>query len=104
MCYGRLKLLKSACIIKAMCLCMKSPKKKAGNYEKRHGHGKNFKRIPVEVGDELEVNITDVSPSGNGLSKIQGYVIHVPNAKPRERVRIKINQVGDKTANGDIIS
>jgi predicted RNA-binding protein with TRAM domain len=55
------------------------------------------------LGDELEVNITDVCPSGDGMSKIQGYVIMVPKAKPRDRVRIKLTQVGEKAAIGEII-
>jgi predicted RNA-binding protein with TRAM domain len=61
------------------------------------------KRCPFELGDELEVNIIDVGPSGDGRSKIQGYMIMVPKAKPRERVRIRITQVGEKTAIGEII-
>ena len=65
------------------------------NYEK--------KQPPVHVGDELEVNITDVCPSGDGMSKIQGYVIIVPKAKPRDRVKIKVIQVGEKTGLGEII-
>ena len=45
------------------------------------------KKVPRAVGDELEVNITDVCPSGDGMSIIQGYTIVVPKAKaarPRE--------------------
>ncbi len=62
------------------------------------------KKAPVDVGDELEVNIIDVCPNGDGMSKIQGYVIQVPKAKPRDRVKIKINQVGKKIAFGEIIT
>ena len=60
---------------------------------------------PVEVGDELEVNITDTSSSGDGMSKIQGCTIMVPKSKPRERVKVKITQVNEKekTAVGEII-
>jgi predicted RNA-binding protein with TRAM domain len=61
------------------------------------------KKPPVEVGDELEVNITDICPNGDGMSKIQGYVIQVPKAKPRDRVKVKINRVGEKLATGEII-
>jgi predicted RNA-binding protein with TRAM domain len=61
------------------------------------------KQCPVELGDELEVNITDLCPNGDGMSIIQGYVIQVPKAKPRERVKVKINQVGKKAATGEII-
>ena len=61
------------------------------------------KKCPVELGEELEVHITDLCPSGDGMSKIQGYVIMVPKAKPRDLVRIKIIQVGEKAAIGEII-
>ena len=59
---------------------------------------------PLAVGDELEINITDTSPSGAGTSKIRGYTIMVPKAKPRDRVKIRVTQVGDKNATGQIIS
>ncbi len=72
---------------------------RGGKYKIKHGE----KQCPVELGDELEVNITDVCPNGDGMSKIQGYVIMVPKAKPRDRVKIKVTQVGKKTATGEII-
>ena len=61
------------------------------------------KKAPVDVGDELEVNIIDICPNGDGMSRIQGYIIQVPKAKPRECVKIRINQVGKKIAFGQII-
>lgn len=61
------------------------------------------KPAPVTVGDELEVNIIDRCPSGDGMSRIRGYVIVVPKAKPRERVKIRVTQVSEKTATGQII-
>ncbi len=61
------------------------------------------KPCPVELGQELEVNIIDICPSGDGITKIRGYVITVPKAKPRDRVKIKLTQVGEKAAVGEII-
>jgi predicted RNA-binding protein with TRAM domain len=61
------------------------------------------KQSPVALGDELEVNITDVCPSGDGMSKIRGYSIVVPKAKPRDLVKIRITYVGKKSAVGEII-
>lgn len=75
---------------------MSFSRRQGGNCEGRRGHGKGFKRYPVELGDELEVNITDISPKGDGMSRIQGYVIHVPDAKLRDRVKIKINRIGER--------
>jgi predicted RNA-binding protein with TRAM domain len=74
-----------------------------GNYEGRRGHGKGFKRCPVELGEELEVDIKELSPKAEGIARVQGWVIHVPNAKPGDHVKIKIIQIGDKAANAEII-
>jgi predicted RNA-binding protein with TRAM domain len=57
---------------------------------------------PVEVGDELEVNIIERAPSGDGLSEIRGYSIVVPKAKPGERVFVRITGVSKKTATAEI--
>ena len=73
---------------------------RGGHYKIKHVE----KQCPVEVGDELEVNITDISPSGDGMSRIRGYVILVPNTKPRDRVKVRIARVGEKSAEGTIIS
>jgi predicted RNA-binding protein with TRAM domain len=59
---------------------------------------------PVEVGDELEVNIIDRAPSGDGYSEIRGYTILVPKAKPRDRVYVRITGVGKKTATAEIVT
>jgi predicted RNA-binding protein with TRAM domain len=72
---------------------------RGGKYKIKHVE----KQCPVELGEELIVNITDICPNGDGMSKIQGYVIMVPKAKPRDCVKIKILQVSEKTAIGEII-
>jgi predicted RNA-binding protein with TRAM domain len=72
---------------------------RGGHYKIKHVE----KQCPVELGDELEVNIIDVSPSGDGMSKIRGYINMVPKAKPRDYVKIKVTQIGEKAAFGEII-
>jgi predicted RNA-binding protein with TRAM domain len=72
---------------------------RGGKYKIKHVE----KQCPVELGQELEITITDICPSGDGMSKIQGYVIVVPKAKPRDQIKVKIMQVGEKAAIGEII-
>ena len=74
-------------------------RRQGGSYEGRRGHGKGFKRCPVELGEEIEVDIKELSPKAEGIAKVHGLVIYVPNAKPGEHVKIKITQIGAKTAN-----
>jgi predicted RNA-binding protein with TRAM domain len=52
-------------------------KRQGGSYEGRQGHGKGFKRCPIKVGEEIEVDITECSPKGEGIARVQGFVIHV---------------------------
>jgi len=54
--------------------------------------------IPVKENQELEVVIDDIGSRGDGISKIQGFLIFVPRSKIGERVRVKILSVGEKFA------
>ena len=79
-------------------------RRQGGSYEGRRGHGKGFKRCPVELGEELEIDITELSSKGEGMAKIQGFVVHVPDAKPGDHVKIKITKVGEKAANAEVLT
>ncbi len=62
-----------------------------------------FKPKPVKVGDELEVTISEVSRKGDGLVRIEGYVIFVPNAKQGDNVKIRITQIRPNHAVAQIV-
>jgi predicted RNA-binding protein with TRAM domain len=78
-------------------------KRQGGSYEGRRGHGKGFKRFPVKLGEELEVDIVECSPKEEGIARVQGLVIHVANTKPGEHVKIKITRIGGTTAEANVI-
>ena len=80
-----------------------SGSRQGGSYEGRRGHGKGFKRYPVDLGEELEVDITECSPKEEGIARVQGLVVYVPNAKPRNHVKIRISHIDGKTAKAQII-
>ena len=80
-----------------------SVSRQGGSYEGRRGHGKGFKRYPVEVGEELEVDISEFSPKEEGIAKVQGLVVYVPNVKPGDHVRIKVLRIDGKTAKAEIL-
>lgn len=52
-----------------------------------------FNPKPVKVGEEIDVTISDISRRGDGLVRVEGYVIFVPNTKPGDQVRIRIAQI-----------
>jgi len=74
-----------------------------GSYEGRRGHGKGFKSYPVEVGKDYEVEITEMSGQGEGIAKVQGFVILVADAKLGDCVKVKIKRIGATTANAEIV-
>ncbi len=80
-----------------------SRSRQGGSYEGRRGHGKGFKRCPVELGEELEAEITELSPKGEGIAKNQGFVIYVADTKVKDHVKIKIIRITGKTAKAQVI-
>ncbi|HEV51469.1 MAG TPA: TRAM domain-containing protein, partial [Thermoprotei archaeon] len=58
---------------------------------------------PVEEGKEYDVQITDTSRRGEGVAKIQRFVIFVPGTKQGDNVRIKITKVTPRYATGVVV-
>jgi predicted RNA-binding protein with TRAM domain len=62
----------------------------------------SFKK-PVEEGKEYDLDIKEVSRRGDGVARIEGFVVFVPNTKPGDHVKAKINSVGSRFATGEVI-
>ena len=58
---------------------------------------------PVEVGKEYDVTISDISRRGDGIAKIDGFVIFVAGGKQGQSVRIKVTQVSNRFALGTVL-
>ncbi len=80
-----------------------SRSRQGGSYEGKRGHGKGFKRCPVVLGEVLEVEITEMSPKGEGIARNQGFVIYVADTKPRDRVKVKVIRITEKAATAQIV-
>jgi len=48
---------------------------------------------PVREGDELEVKIEAVGEKGDGIAKVNGFVLFVPKTKEGEVVKIRVTRV-----------
>ena len=57
-----------------------------------------FQRTPVKVGEEIDVVIDDIGSRGDGITRVQGFLVSVSKAKVGERLRVKIVSVGGKFA------
>lgn len=58
---------------------------------------------PVEVGKEYDVDITELSRRGDGVAKIQGFIIFVRGSKVGEKVKIKVDTVGPRFATASVV-
>jgi len=63
----------------------------------------NAPRSPVREGEELDVMIESVGEKGDGIAKVKGFVIFVPNTKENDAVRIKVTKVLSKVGFGEVI-
>ena len=59
---------------------------------------------PVELGEEYEADIAELSRRGEGIAKIQGFVIFVPNTKPGDHVKFKVTKVARRFATAEVVS
>ena len=58
---------------------------------------------PVEEGETYDVSIEDLAREGDGIARVKGFVIFVPNAKVGDEVNIKVTKVMRKFAFSEIV-
>src|SRR5487761_729962 len=58
---------------------------------------------PVEGGKEYDVEVTELSRRGDGVAKVQGFVIFVQGAKVGQKVKIKVDRVGPRFASASVV-
>ncbi|MEM2128280.1 MAG: TRAM domain-containing protein [Candidatus Methanomethylicaceae archaeon] len=63
----------------------------------------NFGPKPVEEGKEYEVDIKEVSRRGEGIARIEGFVVFVPNTKAGDHVKIKISKISNRFATAEVV-
>lgn len=73
------------------------------------GSGKGFNRgsptsKPVEVDGTYEVDITEISSKGDGIARIQGFIIFVENGKVQKKIKIKVTEVRERFAKASIVN
>jgi len=62
-----------------------------------------FRPCPVQVDGEYDVEISEVSRRGEGIARIRGFVIFVPETKPGDHVKIKITKISRRCANAVVV-
>jgi predicted RNA-binding protein with TRAM domain len=57
----------------------------------------------MEIGEEIEVDVIDMSPNGEGVAKIKGFPVFIKNAKLNEHVKIRITNLVSGCADAEVV-
>jgi len=78
--------------------------RKRGNQKTTPEMGSGYgEKKPVEVGKEYDVEVIEFSRRGDGVARIQGFVIFVQGAKVGQKVKIKVDRVGPRFASASVV-
>ena len=58
---------------------------------------------PVREGDRVEVDVEDVGREGDGIAKLEGYTVFVPDTDPGETVEIEVTGVKPRFGFGEVV-
>ncbi|MBS3062592.1 MAG: TRAM domain-containing protein [Candidatus Diapherotrites archaeon] len=58
---------------------------------------------PVKEGEVYDVEILSIGEKGDGIAKVQGFVIVVPGTKKGDKVKVKVNAVRGKVSFGEVV-
>lgn len=64
---------------------------------------RDFTPKPVEVGKEYQVDIVELSRRGEGIARVEGLVIFVPNTKQGEHAKIRVTKVSRRCAEAEVV-
>jgi predicted RNA-binding protein with TRAM domain len=59
---------------------------------------------PVKPGDEVDVTIENVASKGDGIARIEGFVVFVKGAKEGDKIKVRITDVKARFAIGEIVA
>ncbi|MDK2891965.1 TRAM domain-containing protein [Methanohalophilus sp.] len=57
---------------------------------------------PVEAGESYDVVIEDIAKKGDGIARIEGFVIFVPGTEVGDEISIKVTKVMHKFAFAEV--
>src|SRR3989344_6582793 len=67
------------------------------------GGGFPQKSVPVKEVQEYDVTIEGIGEKGDGIAKIEGFVIVVPGTQKGQKVRVKVNAVRGKVSFAEVV-
>jgi predicted RNA-binding protein with TRAM domain len=67
------------------------------------GSGFRPPSLPVEEGKVYDAKIEDIGREGDGLARIENFVVFIPGTKIGDQVRVRITKVHRRMAFGEVV-
>ena len=58
---------------------------------------------PVQVGEEVDVKVEAVGEKGDGIAKVKGFVLFIPNTAEGDEVKVRVTKVLRKVGFAEVI-
>lgn len=72
-------------------------------FKNNYGRDNRGNSAPVNEGEEYDVKIEDMGRDGDGIAKVEGFIVFVSGAKKGDEVKIKINSVRRNFAFAEVV-
>lgn len=59
--------------------------------------------VPVKEGEEYEIVIESIGKKGDGIGKVDGFVVIVPDTKKGDKVKVLISAVRGAVSFGKVV-
>jgi predicted RNA-binding protein with TRAM domain len=59
---------------------------------------------PIDVGETYDVTIEDVGREGDGITRVEGFVVFVPNTKKGDSVKIRVTKVSRRVGFAEVVA
>ncbi|MBS7650388.1 TRAM domain-containing protein [Candidatus Bathyarchaeota archaeon] len=69
----------------------------------RRGPRRISQPIPVKEGEEYDVTIETIGRKGDGIAKVQNFIIFVPETRAGDRVKVRITGIGASFATATVV-
>ncbi len=75
-------------------------------YDRGYDRGQDRNRgpAPVEEGQEVDVTIDSVGKRGDGIARINNFVVFIPGTNQGDQVKVRITSVRGNFATGEVVT
>ena len=57
---------------------------------------------PGEGGKTYDIDISEITGKGDGIARVQGFIVFIENGKIGNKIRVKVTEVADRFAKATI--